>query len=796
MDFIIQFITALSYKLINYFYLSTRSRSQIIKRAGILMLSIFFISTIFIVSWIDFAAINNLKNYTPPIPSQLLDRKGRVISTYFKDKRIVVKINDLPVYLPQAFLAMEDNEFYSHYGINISSIIRALMVNFLSGDIRQGGSTITQQLTKIILTDRSRTYVRKIKEAFISLYLELTFSKDEILNLYLNELYLGHGNYGIEAASHFYFNKSAKEISIGEAAILATLPSAPNYYSPVRNPHGSQQKTLTALLNMVDLNMITLSQATAEYEKLLDYYSTLQLSPTESAFGSREDLAPYFTEYMRQILENELGKENLYSKGYKIYTCLDIDHQNIAQKVLWEQLKELNNQTRAQPFKNYLKFSDEYGDSIKLIRSAFDLPDFKIKKKYLVLKSQLYLYNELLENLEILNMATGLNENIQQLMDDSRKNNPYLLDTIPVQGALIEMDNATGEVTSMVGGLPFNATNQINRAVQMKRQPGSTFKPILYAAAIDQQKITAASLFVDTPNIFLDIDGDFWIPENYSGGFRGFITVREALTYSTNMVSIAIAREVGIKNLIPQMAKELNVKENDIPTNLTVALGSYEVSPLQMTKTFALFPRGGYSIEPTFIKKILDHENKMVKDYSSKSKEPEQIISRATAAIMTDLLKNVVNEGTGKVVRKVGYNGFAAGKTGTTNNFKDAWFVGFNERYTSAVWIGYDQPTKTLGSGQAGGAIAAPVWAKFQFYTQPYRQKEEPYVLEGDEVKITICKSTGKLPTPDCRETITELFISGTEPVSTEETINNNSGSTINNEKSTPEKKHLYEDLY
>jgi penicillin-binding protein 1A len=779
---------------------SPRKKKQFLISA--LVITIVFFFPVFYL-WIDFDSAKQLKNYRPPIPSKLLDRNGKLITTFFKNNRIVVNLKDLPPHLIQSFIAIEDNNFYNHPGIDFQGIVRAALKNFFSSGIRQGGSTITQQVVKITLTNRSRTYTRKIREAFLSLYMDFIFSKDEILNLYLNEIYFGHGNYGVEAASNFYFKKSAKDLSIGESGILASLPSSPNNYSPVRNPHLSRSRVVQVLLRMIDLNFITKEEASKSFDELTNYYENLNMSPEATAFGSRIDNAPYFTEYLRGILEEMVGKTNLYEKGLIIYTSLDIDHQIAAQKALWKGLNEQTEKGFENIFTRHMEFSREYSDTVKLAQDVLGIPEFAIKRSASEYQFQLEFFDEMYSNLEILNHISGSSQSLDNYLNSIRESNPYLPHITPAQGALIEIDHKTGEITAMVGGTPFTSLNQINRTIQIKRQPGSTFKPVLYATAIDMGKITAASVFPDMPMIHPDSEGDYWIPENSTGGFRGFVTIREALINSINMVSIVIAREIGFRNAIEKIARQLHIEKKDIPVNLTVALGSFEVSPMQMARAFTLFPRGGLDLEPYSINKIIDNNQKTIY-YRKAPQNEEQIISEGTAAIMTSLLKAVVDEGTGKIVRKIGYKGFAAGKTGTSSNFRDAWFVGFNDRYTSAVWVGYDKGTKGLGEGQFGGSVSAPIWANFQYYAQPYRKNDEPFIITNGVIEVEICKTTGKLPNENCTETIKELFLPGTEPTEEDSesahqrikgTIKTNSPDTADTKEHIDEK-NLLEDIY
>ena len=510
----------------------------------------------------DIIAVKNLKNYKPPLPSQLLDRKGRLISTFFKDNRAIVKYDTLPKHLSQAFIAMEDNHFYQHIGFDFQAFVRAFLTNIQSGTIKQGGSTITQQLAKVILTDRSRTYTRKIKELILAISIDAIYTKEEILNLYFNQIYFGHGNYGVEAASQFYFKKSATNLTIGESCILATLPAAPNKYSPIRNPKISLNRLTYGILKMIDMGFISKKQATIEFQEILPYYLTLNASPTSSAFGLREDKAPFFTELIRKNLEQELGKDALYNNGLKIYSSLDLDHQEAAQKILNSALKRQNSLSKNYIFNKHTQLAAEYSPVLGLLQLAFDVPEFKIKKTLTQYEVEIEFQKELSDKVELLNLGLGGEYNIDLFLSHIRKNNPFQNRYISVEGSFIELDQKTGEVTAMIGGSQFHSQNQINRTTQIRRQPGSTFKALIFATALETKNVTAATIFPDSPMVFLDQEGTNWIPENYSEGYRGFISLREALTFSANMVSIAVAKEVKLSSIMGNIAKMLNISEN------------------------------------------------------------------------------------------------------------------------------------------------------------------------------------------------------------------------------------------
>lgn len=705
----------------------------------------------------------HLEDYKPSVPSELYDRKGRLITTFFQDQRILVSEAEIPAHLKQAFIAMEDNHFYNHHGISPQGIFRAFLINLQAGQVKQGGSTITQQLAKVVLTDQKRTFTRKIKEAALALIIDALYAKEKILHLYCNQIYFGHGNYGVEAAAQFYFERHVSEITPAQAAILATLPSSPNRYSPLRNPHLSRARLQHALMKMVDLGFLSIAEAQKAEAEAVSYYAALNIAPTETAFGRRIDNAPYFSEYVRPILEKEFGKQALYNNGLKIHTGLDLDHQRAAQEALWRGLRAQNAISRNYFFSRQLELSREYASLLGLAQLAMNLPELSYARRFDQYELHMRFFEEYLDPLELVNLGFGGDNDLDQMLIALRAENPFANRYLAVQGALAEIDNSTGELTAVVGGLPFSTQNQVNRALQIERQPGSAFKPILYAAALETKKITPATQFPDSPIVSIDEQGDLWMPENYHAGFRGFMTLREALRYSVNTVSIVVAREVGLGNLIPGIARQLYVSPNQIPYNLSIALGTYEVSPLAMARGFAHFARGGLGIEPVMIRQVYDRNKKILKDFTSSQKNA-QIISAGTATIVRSLLETAVNKGTGNTVRKTGYTGYAAGKTGTTNGYRDAWFVGFNKRYTSAVWVGYDRPSLSLGPGQAGAGVAAPIWANFQNRVAAAIAEDEPHLKTAVLSEVLYCATNGLPVRGNCDETYTEFFLEGTGP--------------------------------
>lgn len=743
--------------------------SYLVSLSVFLILSgLLLIASLFQVISLD--SVIQLSQHKPPVPSKLVDRNGRIITTFFENQRILITQEQLPDCLAKAFIATEDNHFYSHYGLDPQAIFRAFLINLRAGTVVQGGSTITQQLSKVVLTGQQRTYTRKIKEALLSLLIDSMYTKDAILMLYLNQIYFGHGTYGVQAASNFYFDKPVEDLTLGECAILATLPSAPNRYSPVKHPHRSSRRLAHVLMKMIDMQFISVEEAKQAFLNMISYYGNLNIPSSATAFGQRQDLAPHVSESLRSVLEATIGKKHLYKSGYTIKTTIDLDHQLAAQDALWSQLAGMGDSSPAKVQRYALNIAKTYSDALEPLMLAFDINGFKKKPtSYSQKQFRTEFINSMIDASEIINFGIGADASWQTAYRRIRKSSPLLERFSDVQGAFVEIDHKTGRITAMVGGSPFSSNNQLNRVIQMKRQPGSTFKALVYASAMEAEKVTAASIFPDTPMVFLDTEGDAWLPENYSGAYTGFINIRNALAYSTNVVSVAVAREVGLDTISPYLARMIEVDEKKIPQNYSVALGSYEVTPLVLAKSFSMFPRGGSIPETCLIESITDDEGNTMSQSNSwpfcpASMKIREVISKPVATVMSELLQNVVNKGTANYVRNSGFRGFAAGKTGTSSNYRDAWFAGYNHRYTSVVWLGYDRPSIGLGSGQSGGSVAVPVWANYQNKIYPKIKNQEAHLIEGKVQKATICKSYGMKPGTNCNETYEEVFVKGTVP--------------------------------
>jgi penicillin-binding protein 1A len=726
---------------------------------------------------IDFYRVKGLANFQPNITTKIFDKNDILISELFRQKREVVPFDRIPRHLVHAFIAIEDNEFYDHYGINIKGIVRAFFINIFSGRIRQGGSTITQQLSKILLTERERSIYRKIKEAFIALMMEMTYSKDQILSFYLNQIFLGHGAYGVESASRFYFQKHVWELDLAECALLASLPSAPNRLSPIRHPQRSMERHRVVLARMVDMGYITIRQAEEAYLKFWpDYLDQINdLPPSYNTWSARLDKAPWFTEHIRRILVKKYGEETVYEKGLLVYTTLDVKKQIAAQKLLKDALRRQSSVSGSMLYRNEEYFIDTFTDTVEMISLLFDIDQFRKSGSRESLKVNNYIQESAVDEIEILNFFWGMN-NIGQLIEDYRKSFSDERESQTVEGCLISIDHRTGYIEAMVGGSEFSSINQLNRVTQSKRQPGSAIKPLLYAAAMDAGNFSPATTVMDSPIVYLDSEGGDWIPENYHSQYQGLVRLRTALALSINVVSIRIAEALGIDTVMQYFAKLLSYDKAEmkqrIPRNLSIAIGSFEVTPLELTRAYAIIANGGKNVIPFSIRMIKDREGKVLENIEETIKkkimEQEekgtiQIIKPATAQIMISMLKSVISEGTASAA---GIGRPVGGKTGTTNNWRDAWFVGFTPQLTTCVWIGYDNLGLTLGSGQAAGGVAAPLWGQYMRLAMQDEAVTD-FPVFGAVEEHRVCARSGLNPSGSCTHTYNEIFPGGTIPTET-----------------------------
>jgi penicillin-binding protein 1A len=726
----------------------------------------------------DLPKITSLRDYHPSIITTVYSDDNRKIAEFYKERRIVVPLSSIPRQLQQAFIAAEDSRFYKHQGIDFFSIIRAFIKNIEAGTIVQGGSTITQQVTKSFLLTPERSYERKIKEAILAYRIDKTFTKEEVLYLYLNQIYLGHGAYGVEAAAENYFGKSVSQLNLAECAILAGLPQAPSRYSPFRFPERAKQRQIYVLNRMLAEGFINNTEVTEAIDVKMD------IKPRRNWYIEE---VPIYTEHIRRYVEKKYGREALYNQGLKIYAAVNIEMQKAARKEIEKGLRDLDRRRGYRGPETHLapeeieRFSDERqsilmenplieGATAKGViidvndksgtatvrlgdeRGIISIDDIRWARRPNANRSfyqdRVKKVSQVLKTGDVIQVRAIKMQESTELWDLS-------LEQIPdAQSALLCIEAETGLVKVMVGGRDF-MESQFNRAIQSRRQPGSAFKPIIYAAALDKG-FTAASEIIDAPIVFDDAVNDFtWKPKNYGKKFYGPTLLREALTKSRNVVTIKILQDIGIDYSI-DYARKLGI-ESEMARDLSIALGSSGVSLLELVNSYAVFANQGYLVQPAFITKIEDRFGNILEEMNPSR---ERVIDKSTAYIMTSLLESVVKEGTGKRVKAL--NRPVAGKTGTTNDLQDAWFVGYTPQFISGVWVGYDDG-RTLGKGETGSRTASPIWLGFMktiLKDKPVRVFQVP---EG-VVFAKIDAETGLLPIPESRKTRFECFKEGTVP--------------------------------
>lgn len=734
----------------------------------------------------DLPRISSLSDYRPSIITTIYSDNNKKIAEFCKERRIVIALSDMPEMLIKAFVAAEDARFFQHKGIDFFGIIRAFFKNFEAGAIVQGGSTITQQVTKSFFLTPERKYARKIKEVVLAYRIDKTFTKEEILFLYLNQIYLGHAAYGVEAASENYFGKSAKDLNLAECAILAGLPQAPSRYSPFKHLSMAKQRQIYVLDRMVAEGYITKRQLKEAINQELDIKERRNLYLEK---------APFYAEHIRRYVKNKYGKRILYEDGLSVYTVVDMAMQKTAHAQIEKGLRELD---KRQGYRGAIKnlapieieeFSKNIQNTLEnnpiergkivqgvvidvdnsqntvIVRIGNAKGIIKIADMNWARKPNpevAYYTARINHSGDALSVGDVILAKVKDMIKDA-ENTQYpeltlwelaLEQTPKVQAALICMEAETGYIKAMVGGRDFRES-QFNRAIQSRRQPGSAFKPIIYAAALDKN-YTPATMIIDSPVTFKNIERDSkWKPKNYEKRFHGPTLFRDALAKSHNVITIKILQDIGVDYVI-NYAQKLGVTSH-LSRDLSIALGSSGVSLLDAVKAYSVFDNLGYLVQPIFITKIIDRDGNIIEENEIKK---DKVIEESTAYIMSSLLESVVQHGTGRRVKAL--NKPVAGKTGTTNNLHDAWFMGYTPRYVTGVWVGFDDDA-SLGKAETGSRAASPIWLGFMkqiLANKPVRVFQAP---EG-VVFAKIDSQTGLLPIPESTKTRFECFKEGTVP--------------------------------
>ena len=655
----------------------------------ILLVTVFAVTDVIRIYNDELPSISQLYDIEPSLITHIYDKDGQVIQTYCNERRILIPFDRIPKCMVNALLAAEDAKFYDHWGISSYDLARAIYKNITEGFGSQGASTITQQLSRMLFFNRKVSLMRKFKEALTAIKIERTYSKNEIIEMYLNKYWFGRHSYGIEAASRAYFSKDAEDLQIEEAALLTTILNNPGRYSPVSHPDRAFMRRNYVLRRMCEEKMLT--QAECDSLQNLPIVLNLATRPVGEA--------PYFTEMVRQYLVNKYGEDKVYSGGLKVYTTIDMRLQHVAEQAVVEHTDSLQRMTETiYPWNDpdhTTAYFDSVGDSIA------------------------YRYKE-------------------------------------IQASLVGIDNATGDIISLVGGKDFNKF-KYNNAVQALRSPGSAFKPFVYTAAIENGMRPCDPFYDNAVTIDIPGQGDYR-PHNFDNKFMGKMTMRDAFKFSRNVVTIKILQMIQPQQPI-FFARKMGITSPLQPV-VTLAIGTSEVTLLELVSAYSTFPNHGIHIKPRFIRKIVDRYGNVLEDNAVSP--GEEVLTLQTAYIMVNMMQSVVDEGTGRSVRWRGFHRPCGGKTGTSDNFSDNWFLGYTPQITAGVWVGFNDKT-TIGKNQTGARNGLPIWTPYMIAAHDSLPVLDFEVPEGI-IFADVCLETCELATDNCPHVRREVFTEKTLP--------------------------------
>ncbi len=660
-------------------------------------------------------SLSELENPKLEEATKIYSDNGELIDKFFLKNRTRITIDEIPKDIVNALIATEDRKFYSHWGVDLQRIAQAFMKNIISLNLKkEGASTITQQLARnLYLNSREITMNRKLREALTAIQIEKTYTKQEILAYYFNTVYFGKGAYGIEAAAQTYFDKSAKELNLDECATLTALLKSPTNYDPTEFPEAAKNRRNLVLSAMLEMNYITKEQYDAAVSDPIKI--TLKSNLLETSESSE------FTEYVRQILQTKAEKYgfDLYRDGLKVYTTLDTRFQSHADDAVKEQLK-----IHQKSFNSYWSWNKNK-DILNNALEKFIKQSEEYKK--------------------------APTESAKKNIFDKMKNNPAVIDSvkdiaITIQVAFVVMNPKTGEIKAMVGQNPFNKVKYgLNHATQSKRQPGSSFKPFVYTVAVMNGYGPGTEISNDPVSV--NLGGKTWTPRG--GGEGGVVSMRTAIAKSINVVAVRTAMELAPIDKVIKLAHEMGIK-SELPNFLSLALGSGEVTPLEMTNAFGTFANNGIWVEPVAIKKIEDRNGNLIEQSTLESKE---IFGEDVAYLMTDMMQDVIENGTATSIGQF-FHRPAAGKTGTSQNYTDAWFVGYTPQFVAGCWLGFDDSRIKFGGAYGqGGRAAAPIWGRFMKYLYSDEDFDFPveyFLMPPSVEEVNICTITGLLANNTC----------------------------------------------
>ena len=766
-----------------------------IKKSGIVFLSLLFISSVSMGALLGWALseTKNIENseyiseFDTALPTKLLDINGELITEFASDeKREIISYQQLPQHLIDALITREDRIFFSHKGFSVKAVMRAIFGK-LTGKSLGGGSTLTQQIAGTLYCDRTdMSYTRKIKELWWAIQMERRYSKNEILELYLNKIYFGGGTYGVNAASKYYFGHGATEITPAEAAILVIQLSNPAFYNPFDHPNRAMERQKDVLSAMVSNGYITQEQSDQSFDNYWDSFDFTRTST--SAYMMRDDKAPWFSEYVRRELGNMIyGSDDIYTSGFTVNTTLNLQHQQIAQSVMEKYIDIANTRYKNEhSSKSDIAFNT-YVPLTEMLSLLFDIPSLKMSEKRAEQVANNTYISQINPILDVLSLITGQDKLKVNVINRATAIAKQEDEKTTIEGTMIALNHENGYIDALVGGSKFDSDNQFIRATQAKVQPGSTFKPLYYSAAIDSKKYTPTTQISDTPVVFHTADGKPYIPLNFKGEWEGDVSLWRALTRSMNVPSLKILDGIGFEAAIDRAVALLGIPKNEIASRAFVpgypiGLGVCSVRPVEMARAYAIFANGGKEITPMAIRTVEDKNGNVIlnpeldirKEQAAKG-EKIQVISPQTAFVMTKLLEQTVNNGGTLAAQawhfnyrdenKNRYTMPAAGKTGTTQNWADAWTCGFTPYYAAAFWFGFDKPGQSLGLNITGATLAGYAWGEYFdkiHENLPLKDWNKP--LEG-VIECTVCSESGQILTEACGDNkTTQWYLKGTEP--------------------------------
>lgn len=724
------------------------------------------------------------------LPTRLLDINGELITEFASaEKRELINVIDLPKHLLDALISREDNTFFQHAGFRLMAIARAVFGKLTNQNFG-GGSTLTQQIAGTLYEDRSDiSYTRKLRELFWAFQMERRYSKEEILELYLNKIVFGSGTYGVAAASKYYFKHDATEITPAESAILVSQLSAPVYNNPFEYPNRAKIRQQDVLAKMVENGFLSEQEA---MDSLDEYWANFDVTRTNiGAYFLREDKAPWFSAHVLSELTNMMyGSDvDIYTSGFTVNTTMNLKHQTAAQEIMTDRIAYANwSNQRSSSARSSLAVKT-YIPVTELLSLVFNIPSLKVseqRSEQLALSS---FKNEINPILDVMSLMFGMEDIKLAVVNKANVEKNKETTESSIEGALVTLENETGYITALVGGSQYSTENQFNRATQALLQPGSTFKPLYYSAAIDSRKFTAASTISDSPTVFYNESGVPYYPENFRGEWKGSVQLWYALAKSMNVPSLKVFDGTGFDAVINRTTTLLGIKEEDhlargFERVYPLGLGTCVIHPIELARAYAIFGNQGKEVTPISILSVENKKGRIIENpeqelrLEQKKKGSDiQVISPQTAFIMTDILSNAVRMGTMAYGTSNGtklqyttetgqkYQIPACGKTGTTDNWSDAWAVGYTPYLTTVIWFGFSEKGKTLGLDLTGSTLSGVAWGDYMRRAHegyPYKAFSEP---QTGLVKATVCSVSGQLLSDSCGSSYTtQYFLEGTEP--------------------------------